>query len=138
MKMHGLNNNLIYKTLLCIERDNSSRIPRSKTPNPMYKDNQNEKVMRKTPPKNSTPDRFPVIPQALNSHYRDPRRLNKHQIPPNNHQTQQTSKEGDVRDCSRKQSVCTQLAEGQPTYIRDCQAKNHVYVSKTKPGKGEG
>ena len=94
MKMNGLNNNLIYKTLLCIERDNSGRIPRNKTPNPMYKDDQNEKVMRKTPPKNSTPDRFPVIPQALDNHYRDPRRLNKHQIPPRNHQTQLTSKEG--------------------------------------------
>jgi hypothetical protein len=86
--MHGLNNNLIYKTLLCIERDNSSKIPRSETPNPMYKDNQNEKVMRNTPPKNLTPNKFPVIPQTLNSHYRDPRRLRKHQIPPNNHQTQ--------------------------------------------------
>jgi hypothetical protein len=62
MKMHGLNNKLIYKTLLCVERDNSRRIPKRETPNPMYKDNQNEKVIRKTPPKNSTPDRFPVIP----------------------------------------------------------------------------
>jgi hypothetical protein len=59
----------------------------------MYKDNQNEKMMRKTPPRNSTKDRFPVIPQALNRHYRDPRRLNKHQIPPNNHQTKKTGKE---------------------------------------------
>ena len=93
MKMHGLNINLIYKTLLCIETYNSSRIPSSKTPNPMCKDNQNEKVMRKNPPKNSTKDRFYVIPQALNRHYRDLKRLNKHQIPPNNHQTKQTSKE---------------------------------------------
>jgi hypothetical protein len=83
--MHGLNDNLIYKTLLCIETDYSSRIPSSKTPNPMYKDNQNEKVTRKTSPKNATPDRFLVIPQALNMHYRDSRRLIKHQIPPNNH-----------------------------------------------------
>ena len=94
MKMHGLNNNLIYKTLLCIERDNSRRISKSKTPSPMYKENKNEKVTTKTPPKNSTKERFHVIPQALNSHYRDPRRLKKHQIPPNNHQTQKTSKEG--------------------------------------------
>jgi len=92
--MHGLNNNLIYKTLLCIERDNSSRIPRRKTCSPMYKDNQNEKMMRKTLPKNSTKDRFPVIPQTLNSHYRDPRRLNNLQNPPNNHQTQKTIKRG--------------------------------------------
>jgi hypothetical protein len=31
-----------------------------------------------------------------------------------------------------------QLAEGQPAYIRDCQGKKCVYVSKTRPGKGEG
>jgi hypothetical protein len=92
--MHGLNNNLMYKDLLCIERDNSSRITNNKTLIPMYKDNQNENMMRKTLPKNSTKDRFLVIPQELNSHYRDPRRLGKHQIPPNNHQTQQTIKEG--------------------------------------------
>jgi len=48
------------------------------------------------------------------------------------------AQEDEVLDCSRKQSICTQLAEGQPAYICDCQEKNHVYVSKTKPGKGEG
>ena len=85
---------LDIKTLLCIDRDNPSRISRSKTPIPMYKDNQNEKVMIKNPPKNSTKYRFPVIPQALNRHYRDPRRLNKHQNLPNNHQTQQTINKG--------------------------------------------
>ena len=76
MKMHGLNINLIYKSLLCIERDNSSRIPSRTTPNPMYKDNQNENMMINTSPRNSTKDMFPAIPQTLNSHYRDPRRLN--------------------------------------------------------------
>jgi hypothetical protein len=85
--MHGMNNKLIYKTLLCIEKDKSSRITSSKTPNPMHKDNQIEKVTRKTPPKNSTPDKFLVIPQELNRHYKDPSRLKKHQIPPNNHET---------------------------------------------------
>jgi hypothetical protein len=79
---------------MCIERDNSRRIPRIRTPIPMCKDNENEKVMRKTLPKNSTPNRFLVIPQALNMHYRDLRRLNKHQIPPNNHQNQKKRKEG--------------------------------------------
>jgi hypothetical protein len=53
----------------------------------MYKDNKNEKMKRKTSPKNSTKRGFPVIPQALNRHYRDLRRLNKHKIPPNKHQT---------------------------------------------------
>ena len=60
----------------------------------MYKDNQNEKMTRKALPKNSTKDEFPAIPQTLNSHYKDLRRLNNHQNPPNNHQTQQTNKEG--------------------------------------------
>jgi hypothetical protein len=82
-----IENKLDIETLLCIERDNSSRIPSNKTPIPMYKDNQNENMMRKTPPRNSNKDRFLVIPQALNRHYKDPRRINKHQIPPNNHQT---------------------------------------------------
>jgi hypothetical protein len=60
----------------------------------MYKDNQNEKMMRKAPPKNSTKDNFPAIPHTLNSDYRDPTRLNNHQNPPNNHQTQQKRKIG--------------------------------------------
>jgi hypothetical protein len=41
------------------------------------------------------------------------------------------AKKDDVRDCSKKQSICTQLAEGHHAYIRDCQEKNRVYVSKT-------
>jgi hypothetical protein len=49
--------------------------------------------MRKTPPKNSTPNRFPVIPEKLNRHYRDLRRLNNYKIPPNNHKTKKTGKE---------------------------------------------
>jgi hypothetical protein len=75
------------KTLLCIDRDNPSRISRIKTPNPRCKDNQNEKRMKKEAPKNSTKDRFLVIPKTLNSHYRDPRRLSNHQNLPRNHQT---------------------------------------------------
>jgi hypothetical protein len=58
----------------------------------MYKDNQNENMMRKTPPRNSTKDRFPVTQQTLKRHYRDPRRIKKHQIPPNNHQTKKKKK----------------------------------------------
>jgi hypothetical protein len=60
----------------------------------MYKDNQNENMMRMNPPRNSTKDKFLVIPQTLNSHYRDPGRLNNQQNPPKNHETQQTRKEG--------------------------------------------
>jgi hypothetical protein len=50
-------------------------------------------MKRKTSPIDSTKRGFLFIPQALNRHYRDPRRLNKHQIPPNKHQTEQTGKE---------------------------------------------
>jgi hypothetical protein len=66
--------------------------PSGKTPSPMYQENKNENMMRKTSPKKSTKDRFPVIKQALNRHYRDPRRLDKHQIPPKNHQTKKIRK----------------------------------------------
>jgi hypothetical protein len=104
----------------------------------MYKDNQNEKVMRKTLPKNSTPDRFLVIPQTLNSHYRDPRRLNKHQIPPSNHQTQKTRKEVDVCDCFKEtEHMYAQLAEGQPTYICQLSSKNQTHICfKNKARQG--
>jgi hypothetical protein len=85
---------LDIKTLFCIDRDNPSRISRRKTLSPIYKDNQHEKMMRKAPPKNSTKDRFLVIAQTLNSHYRDPRRLNNHQNLSSNHQTHQTSNKG--------------------------------------------
>jgi hypothetical protein len=58
----------------------------------MYKDDKNDKMKRKTSPINSTKRGFLVIPQALNRHYRDLRRLSKHQIPPNKHQTRQKGK----------------------------------------------
>jgi hypothetical protein len=92
-KMHGLKSNLIYSPTVYKKRDNSSRISSNETPSPMYQDNKNETMKRKTLPKNSTKRGFPVIPRALNRHYRDLRRLNKHQIPPNKHQTKQTGKE---------------------------------------------
>ena len=112
-----------------IERDNSSRIPRRKKPIPMYKDNQNENMMRKAPSKNSTKDRFPVIPQTLKNHYRDPRSLSDHQNLPKKQATN-----FDVRDCSSGKRVCTHLVEGENAYIRDCQEKTRIYVSKTQLG----
>ena len=84
-----------------------------------------KKMMRKGLPKNSTKERFPVIPHTLNSHNKDPRRLNNHQNLPSNQATKV-----DVHNCSREMCVCTQLAEGQQTYVHYCQAKTHVYVSK--------
>jgi hypothetical protein len=104
----------------------------------MYKDNKNEKMKRKTSPKNSTKRGFPVIPQVLNRHYRDLRRLSKHQIPPSKHQTKKTGKEKGVRDCLGKQSVYTQLAVRQPVCIRDCQAKRHVYALKQGQAREKG
>jgi hypothetical protein len=118
---------LDIKTLLCIDRDNSSRISRRKIPSPRCKDNQNEKMTRKALPKNSTKDRFPIIPQTLNSHYRDPRRLNNHQNLPNNKATKV-----DVHNFSREMCICMQLVEGQHTYVRDCQAKTCVYMCENK------
>jgi hypothetical protein len=34
-----------------------------------------------------------------------------------------------------KKCVCTHLAEGQHAYVRDCQEKTHVYVSKHSQAK---
>jgi hypothetical protein len=42
---------------------------------------------------------------------------------------------GDVHDCSREKHIYTLLAEGQHTYVRDCQEKTHVYVSKHNQAK---
>jgi hypothetical protein len=69
---------------------------------PMKKYDEKEK-----PPKNSTKERFPITLQALNSHDRDPRRLNNHQNLPNKHQTQNQENKDDVRDCLRKNHICT-------------------------------
>jgi hypothetical protein len=122
MKMHGLNNNLIYKTLLCIERDNSSRIPRRKTPSPMYKDNQNEKVMRKTPPKNSTPDRF------LSSHrhltvttetQEDSANIKSHQQPPN--------------PVNKQRRLMYVIVQGNIAYVRRLQRDNPCIYVTVKP-----
>jgi hypothetical protein len=96
----------------------------------MYKDNKKEKMKRKTSPRNSTKRGFLVIPRELNRHYRDLRRLNKHQIPPNKHQTKKTCMEKCVCDCLGKQSIYTQLVARQPACIRDCQGKRHVYSLK--------
>jgi hypothetical protein len=62
----------------------------------MYKENKNEKMKRKTLPKNLKKKGFLVIPRALNGHYRDLSMLNKHQIPPRKHQTKKTGKENKV------------------------------------------
>jgi hypothetical protein len=96
----------------------------------MGEDNKNEKMKRKTSPRNSTKRGFHVIPQALNRHYRDLRRLSKHQIPPSKHQTKKKGKKTDVRDCSGKQSIYMQLAVRQHVCIPDCQGKIRVYALK--------
>jgi hypothetical protein len=84
-----------------------------------------KRMMRKAPPKNSTKERFLVIPQTLNSHNRDLRRLSNHQNLPSNQVTK-----GDVCKFSGEKCVYMLLAEGHHVYVRDCQEKNRVYVLK--------
>ena len=103
----------------------------------MYKNNKNENMKRKTSPRNSTKRGFLVIPQALYRHYRDLRRLNKYQIPPNKHQTKQTSKE----------KKCTRLFKKTKHIYVVCSETTHVYTRlsrqkacicfKTRQDKGE-
>jgi hypothetical protein len=104
----------------------------------MYKENKNEKMKRKTSPKNSTKRRFLVIPQVVNRHYRDLRRLNKHQIPPKKHQTNKTCKDKGVCDCLSKQSVYMQLAVRQSVCIHECQEKRRVYDLKQGQAREKG
>jgi hypothetical protein len=103
----------------------------------MYKDNKNEKMKRKTSPKNSTKRGFPVIPQALNRHYRDLRRLNKHQIPPNKHQTKKT-RQG--KRCTRlfgkTERIYAACSETTCVYTRLSRKKARICF-ETRPGKGE-
>ena len=110
--------NLIYKTILCIETNNSRRIPSNKTPNPMCKGNQNENIVINTPPINLTKDRFPVIPQTINIHYGDPRRLNNHPNPPNKHQTEKT----------RQRGWCTRLFKETDHMYAACRRTTHIYT----------
>jgi hypothetical protein len=116
MKMQGLNQQLDIKILLYVNRDNSSRMSRSKTPSPSCKDNKMKKMMRKAPPKNSTKERFLVIPHTLNSHNRGPRRLKNHLNLPSNHQTQQL----------RKIGRCTQLFKGKACIYTSCKRTTHI------------
>jgi hypothetical protein len=82
-------------------------------------------MMGKAPPKNSTKERFIVVPRTLNSHNKDPRRVNNHQNIPSNQEAK-----SDVCDCSREKCVYTLLTEGKHAYVRNCQGKTRVYVSK--------
>jgi len=82
-----------YTNLLCIKEKQLKQDIKQQSTQPMYKDDKNENMKRKTLPKNSTKRGFPVIPQALNKHYRDLRRLNKHKFPPSKHQTKQNKNE---------------------------------------------
>jgi hypothetical protein len=71
MKMHGLKSNLIYNPTVYRKEITQAGYQVTKHPAQCTRTIKNEKMMRKTPPINSTKDRFPVIPQALNRHYRD-------------------------------------------------------------------
>jgi hypothetical protein len=103
----------------------------------MYKNNKNEKMKRKTSPKNSTKRGFHVIPQALNKHYRDLRRLSKHQIPPSKHQTKQKGKE---KRCTRLFGKTVRIYTACSETDRVCRrlsSKKECISFETRPGKGE-
>ena len=93
--------------------------------------------MIKTLPINSTKRGFPVIPHALNRHYKDLRRLNKHQIPPNKHQTKKKFKE---KGCMPLfgETVCiyTACSERAYVYTRSSRKKARICF-EARPGKGE-
>jgi hypothetical protein len=94
MKMQGLNNNLIYKPYCKKKETNQAGYQEANTQPKMQGQPMKKMMRKKKPPENSTKERFPITLQALNSHDRDPRRLNNHQNLPNKHQTQQSSKQG--------------------------------------------
>jgi hypothetical protein len=121
---------LDIKTLLCIDRDNPSRISRRKTPSSRCRDNQNEKMMRKELPKNSTKDMFHVIHLHLTVTIETQEDSTIIKTYPETTKPSKQETKVDVCDCSRENGVCTQLAEGQHAYVREYQAKTHVYVSK--------
>jgi hypothetical protein len=75
----------------------------------------NEKDDEKGTSKILIKGRFLIIPQTLNSHYRDPRRLSNHQNLPSNQ-----AEKDNVHDCSGERRVYTPLAEGHHAYVHDC------------------
>jgi DNA-binding NarL/FixJ family response regulator len=95
-----------------------------------------KRMMRKAPPKNSTKERFPVIPQTLNSYNKRPKKTQQSSKP-----TQQPSK-----PTTKQQRVMYATVQGKSTYIRllqkdntcmyeTVQEKAHVYVSKYNEAK---
>jgi hypothetical protein len=60
--MHGLKSNLIYSPTVYKREITQAVCQAMKHSSPMYKDNKNENMKRKTLPKNSTERGFPVIP----------------------------------------------------------------------------
>ena len=119
------------------KQNDSNNIPRSQETTQSSRTNKKLKTMRKTLPKNSTPNRFPFNPEKLNKHYRDLRRLRKHQIPPTNHQTQQTSKEN---RCTRlfRQTECIYASCRETTCVcMQLSGQKECICFKTRPGKGE-
>jgi hypothetical protein len=57
---------------------------------------------------------------------------------PTNTRPGKRERKNDVRDCLGKQSVYTQLAVRQPTYVHDCQGKRSVYVLKQGQAREKG
>jgi hypothetical protein len=90
--MHGLKSKLIYSPTVLKKEITQEGYQATKHPTQCTRTIKNENMKRKTSPRNSNKRGFLVIPLALNKHYRDPRRLIKHQIPPNKHQTRKNRK----------------------------------------------
>jgi hypothetical protein len=93
--------------------------------------------MRKTPPRNSTPDSLPVIPEMLNRNYRDLIRLNNHQIPPKNHQTNQTSKQNKVYVTVQENRVYICSLQCNNMCVYTIVKKKARICFETRPGKGK-
>jgi hypothetical protein len=74
--------------------DKTSIISRRKHPTQDARTTNEKDDEKEKPLENSAKERFPITLQALNSHERDPRRLNNHQQLTNKHQSQQFRKKG--------------------------------------------
>jgi hypothetical protein len=93
--------------------------------------------MRNTTPKKSTPNRFPVIPENLNKNFRELRRLNNHQLPPNNYQTKQPSKETRYTQLFRRiEHIYTSCSETTSLYTQLSSQKERIGF-KIRLGKGK-
>jgi hypothetical protein len=105
----------------------------------MYKDNKNEKTMRKTLSKNSTKRGFHVILQKHSTGTTETQEgsasIKSH---PTNTRPRKKARQTDVCYCLGKQSIYTQLAVRQLMCICDCQVKRCIYDLKQGHAREKG